>query len=691
KRLKAVKLLGKLKTPLAVDPLKTVLMDRSKEVRCAAVEALASIKPSNLSDLLLPSSKDRSADVRLRVAFSFSGLEDNLAVSSLFELLEDPKDEVANMAARGLAKIPTKSITQLIRQFRNKSWKIRSRAAEAIRRIGKPASEALCNALTDSDSNVRFWASLSLGHLRDKNFSKQLLSMLSDVNTGVRVAALRALRQIGDPTVVGKIFEALSQPSEQIRDAIYEILRDFGTHSIPFLMESLSSEYWISRSLAAQALIEMGSDSIMPLTSALESQDKERRYWAIKILGQMKEASTFQEVKRLLSDSDSEIRMAAVQAMGDFLHPDSIPLLIERFTDSSWVVRREAHYALVKFGEQGIDLLIKSLDSPEEDVRYWVLRSLGKINPSNLLPILVKLLKDKSWNIRKTAAEILGNFGEPVLPDLMNLAQEADSEVRFWILQALGKIGSLNSLPILFQALDDISEAIRNSAQKALVNYGPSIVDDLLPLLKSDQRRLLESVSLTLQQMPSNVMVPKLCQLLGKGNDHLNYWLRRTLEGFGRVSHKSVKNLRNSKANEVRRQAVLAFSAIGSSEDAEDLIPFLKDEHWPVRIATAETLGFLKNREAVEPLMNALEDDDEDLSLAATKSLGLLGDERAVPALLFALNRESWALRFHILSMLGKMKVKRAVPDLLKLFDEDSLDLKISILKTLGEIGHPES
>jgi HEAT repeat protein len=222
-------------------------------------------------------------------------------------LIRDSKDAVANMAARSLAKNPKSSLALLIRLFGDKEWKLRSRAAMAIKRMGLGAVEALKSALEDNDANVRFWAAICLGNLRDRNHSKILLEKLQDRDIGVRIAALRALREIGDPHVASKLFEALSQPSEQIRDLIYDILKDFGTHSIPYLMESLSSEYWMGRALAAQALTEMGSEAVFPLVSALESQDKERKYWAIRILGKMREKSAYSEIRKFLSDPDAAI------------------------------------------------------------------------------------------------------------------------------------------------------------------------------------------------------------------------------------------------------------------------------------------------------------------------------------------------------------------------------------------------
>lgn len=690
KRLKAVKALGKLRTPLAVEPLSPLLNDRSREVRCATIEALELINPPTLSEILLPLVRDKSADVRLRTAHALGNCEQAEAIEGLMGLLRDPRDEVAGMASRSLAKHPRASLALLIRQFGDKSWKIRSRSANAVTRMGKGVAEALKSAAEDNDSNVRFWAAICLGHLRDRTHTKILLEKLQDRDIGVRIAALRALREIGDPNVAAKLFEALSQPSEQIRDLIYEILKDFGTHSIPYLMDSLSSEYWMGRALAAQALTDMGSEAVFPLVSALESQDKERRYWAIKILGKMHEKSAYPEIKKFLSDPDPEIRMAALEAVSFYLNPDAVPYIIERFLDPAWVVRKHACRAVAKFGNKAVQYLLNSLKSAEEDVRYWALRAIGEIKPKGIYPFLVKLFKDRSWTIRKTTSDVIGSYGEDALMELTALATDAsDSETRYWVLRALGKIRSGISLPLLFKALEDPSESIRDAAQKALANYGTDIIDDLFALLKSEKRRLLESVCNTFQRLGPDLMIPRLCRNLGKFDEHVNYWIRKALLCFGATARPHVMQLLQSKSDEIRRQAILCLGQIGRPEDSDAIASHLKDEFWPARIATAETLGRLGDISSVSALTEALEDEDEDLAMAAIISLGQIGDDRAVPGLISTLQRESWALKSQAIRILGEMRVSRAFVDLLKLLDEDTVDLKLHIIKALARISHP--
>ena len=66
----------------------------------------------------------------------------------------------------------------------------------------------------------------------------------------------------------------------------------------------------------------------------------------------------------------------------------------------------------------------------------------------------------------------------------------------------------------------------------------------------------------------------------------------------------------------------ICLGQFGFKEDASAIIPLMKDESWPVRIAAAEALGKLGEPAAVSSLSEALEDEDEDLAMAAMISLG---------------------------------------------------------------------
>jgi len=67
----------------------------------------------------------------------------------------------------------------------------------AIRLRHQVAVDALLNALTDYDSDMRLAAAEALGRIGDARLAKPLTSGLTDANPWVRQAAARALERMG--------------------------------------------------------------------------------------------------------------------------------------------------------------------------------------------------------------------------------------------------------------------------------------------------------------------------------------------------------------------------------------------------------------------------------------------------------------------------------------------------------------
>lgn len=692
KRLKAIKQLAEIKNPVSIEPLLRLLKDRSSDVRCAVVDSIKAHRPDNFPKMMRLVMQDESADVRLRLAAALGDYPEELSVMTLMTLLHDSKNQVADMAARSLAKFPQASLSLLIKEFASPVWKVRSRAATAVKHMKNKAVEALTVAITDKNPDVRYWALLCLGALKDKKHLPIVVPALKDQDHGVRIAALRALREIGDPSVCPQLFEALLQPSEQIRELVFEILKDFGTHSIPYLVDSLSSEYRTSRALAAQALCDMGSEAVYPLVEALESADKERKFWSIRILGELKEKTALPRIKELMSDPDSEIRLAATEAVAAYRNSSVIPLLLEKFIDPVWVVRKKACEGVVSFTSEAVPYLLKALKSDEQDIKYWSLRAIGGLRPAGVFKHILSLFRDPAWPIRKTASDVISQYGEAVLNDITPLAGERnDPEVRYWVLRSLGRIGAKESLPILFASLDDPSEAIRDAAQKALASYGRTICDDLFALFKSGKRRVLVGVSKVFSLMQPDMIVPILCYKLGHLDENVNYWIRETLLSFPAQAPEHLLPLLEHAYAEVRRQTIMTLGSLGRPEDGKKIAEYVRDESWPVRIAVAEALGKLRYKPAMKDLMIMAEDGNEELAAAAVTAIGKIGEQEAIPVLISALQRESWLLRYNAVKILGELRAARAFPDLLKLLDEDTMELKANIIASIAMTGHEKA
>lgn len=119
----------------------------------------------------------------------------------------------------------------------------------------------------------------------------------------------------------------------------------------------------------------------------------------------------------LLRDSDSEVRQAAVKALGMLgeYAKDQAPRLGELLRDQNPYVRQAAIRALGSLG----------------------------ITAKELVPLLRDLLRDPASDVREAAAEALGGLGalaQDQAPRLGELLRDPDSDVRQTAAWALGKL-----------------------------------------------------------------------------------------------------------------------------------------------------------------------------------------------------------------------------------------------------------
>ncbi len=154
------------------------------------------------------------------------------------------------------------------------------------------------------------------------------------------------------------------------------------------------------------------------------------------------------------------------------------------------------------------------------------------------------------------------------------------------------------------EALEDVDDATREEAARALVELGDS--NSLEPLLAA-----LED----------------------------DFWAVRVQVGWalakigGEKSIDGLIVLFNDSMMEVQSEAVQAMATLGSSVSPR-LITCLKDTQWKVREQAAKTLGYIKDPQAVQGLCLACRDRDGAVKSAAAEALGKIGDPKAIPSLI---------------------------------------------------------
>jgi len=171
-------------------------------------------------------------------------------------------------------------------------------------------------------------------------------------------------------------------------------------------------------------------------------------------------------------------------------------------------------------------------------------------------------------------------------------------------IEALGKIGSYESLIPLMESLADDEFAIRKSAAQALRQIAHQFDPD-------DKRTVFAY----------RVMVTALSSLPAGARKPVTHILSAAPADL--VLGSLLKVGLQAEAWQVRREAAWTLGALGDERATRRLIAALRDEVGVVRSTVAWALGQLEAPPAIQPLMHVLRDDpDEVVRAAAVEALG---------------------------------------------------------------------
>lgn len=123
--------------------------------------------------------------------------------------------------------------------------------------------------------------------------------------------------------------------------------------------------------------------------------------------------------------------------------------------------------SLVALGEEALPALHDLLVSPEDDHRWWALRTLAQ-SPQSQTEWLLPLLEDPVAENRQAAAlGLCSHPDETAISPLIRALSDADSMVSALACSALVTIGKA-AVPSLLEILEDISQSARINAIRAL-------------------------------------------------------------------------------------------------------------------------------------------------------------------------------------------------------------------------------
>ena len=196
------------------------------------------------------------------------------------------------------------------------------------------------------------------------------------------------------------------------------------------------------------ALIELSEKDYDILKKGLADEMPQVRRNVVRTIVRLEGPQRPRLLLMALRDDDAGVLTAAIEGVRSDTGPEAVEKLAELLTQSRYAeVRKAAAVALGKVGSaDSVPSLLRALDDPEQNVRWFAVEALRKLDAVQAVPrISESLRQDGSARVRQVAAEALGELGQPA------------------------------GVVALGEALGDRNEKVRESAAAALLDLA---VDD---------------------------------------------------------------------------------------------------------------------------------------------------------------------------------------------------------------------
>jgi len=610
-------------------------------------------------------------------------------IDDLVTVLNDVDPGVKEAALNALTSIGGEQVARAIAPLiKTDDASLRNISIEILTQVGRDGLKIIESLLGDTDDDVVKFGVDILSTIRDVNAFGMLSRLAGHNNPNIRAAVALCLGKIKAAGSVEILLKALKDKEEWVRFSAIEAL---GLVRSPIalapLLDIVNVETGLTSEAAVEALskIASASDSAAILLR-IETLLKKGRILNVEAIVELIEKATspgadftptkgFKEVyfnffTKALEDSDRSVQLNALRGFS-FLRMNAALAKIFNFSNS--------------------------LNEIDDDTEPIIIGAVVSIIGHGRLPKILKdeLKRSGSRNIKiivKALGEMRSEEAVPLLKELIDTVSKPELRE---VVSALKEIGSLDSVAVLFNALQSTDGHTRSIAAQALASLaGELAVANLFKMLKVEQYKdVMETVTDSLALIPSDSVKKGFWELLNDRSEHLREMGARGLGLIGDTE--SVKYLRETssdKSADVRKVVYKSIARLGISDTEDILLKGLNDTDDEVKLSVLKALGEWRGESIRKALIDVLKDsniwvryhavlllggfpgddtertiidllarDAEPVKAAAAKTLEKIGSKRALAALEIFSDHSDPAVREAVCSAIGTIKCLRSV------------------------------
>jgi HEAT repeat protein len=657
------------------------------------------------SEKLIKALKNTRAETREDAAFALGELRAEDAVIPLIDALDDWNIDVRSASAKALGEIgDIRAVDPLARAVRDRS--LRNLAIKTLIKIGPPSIKAFIELYPEAEHDLKLQIIKALGEIGGEKIIPPLIFCLKERNREIQDAAATAVVQVGRPAL-NSVKELLRDRRKAVRGAAIKIIgRINDPDSIDILIPMLKDENYLVQQIVVKELDRLGwrpdesyegssywvikknwsnkDDAINTLVQALNDEQMELRLAAVRELGNLKSVDAIGPLSLALEDSQFRVRFAAVESLGEIDDLKVTEPLLHLMREGYEDLLPHVAKSLQKFGLQISKQLIELLKHNRRAVRKTAADVLGNIGEPRAVGPLLELLKDRDIDVVISSIESLGKTGDgTILESLIPFLNNSDYKIRESTITAMGEIGEQLATENLIPLLRDDQEPVRLAASKALGKIGdPHAINYLIEALKDGSLKVRDSVAEAIGNMGSASVKP-LISSLGDWDKDVQA-IRKSLTLIGSSAIQPLISALSSRKQKVSAAAAKVLENLGwqPPNDKTGAEYYIAKKQW---IKTVEIGG-----PAVEPLIRALSDPDVWIRVGAAESLGNIGDGQAVAPLINLFHDKYWNVRDAAVDALVKIGDIASKP-LIEIIKHRNIEIIEYAARALGAIGDEQA
>ena len=205
---------------------------------------------------------------------------------------------------------------------------------------------------------------------------------------------------------------------------------------------------------------------------------------------------------KTLDDKDFDVRISAARSLADLGRIPSVDILISKLDASTGLRSRALGNLFRDLGQAAVPELTAvaaDIDQPEQ-FRILAINALGQIGDYAAIDPLIELANDPRLEIRAAVYRSLAVLSHPVVSSVLpGGLRDTSWEVRTQAAFCAGRVGALNVVPILIKMLADNIWWVRYRAGEALYAMG-DVGLEMLQVVAKEQTLAGESAGMILAE-----------------------------------------------------------------------------------------------------------------------------------------------------------------------------------------------